>query len=406
MKLTLTNLRSDYKLIYKVQPNTAMRIAALIEFVKIENQCRLPDLKSAKRVKILALCRGLDISLRTLFRWRAAYLKGGIIGIARKRAPGRRAVELSENEQFLVKEMRMKYRWGAEVIQAHLLHDHSIKLSKYRIERFLNFSGLRDKYPCTTKKVRRRPKKEHTRVVKIHNPGEHTQIDTKHQPHLLKDGRKCYVFNFIDHASNWSYKRAYSSLKSTNVVDFMKRLMAECPFQIKRIQSDNGTEYTYKFYKRYADIEKEHPFEKFCKARDIKHKLIPPGMKELQGLVERSHRQDDQELFSRIEPNEVNEFNEYLEEYCEERNKGRRFKKLGWRTADEWLNDYLVVSLATAHNLNMITPKRDEDLLPIFNCEKMPKSSDQVTRLKIVKSANSCNEKEKSDDKIDIKKAS
>ena len=112
----------------------------------------------------------------------------------------------------------------------------------------------------------------------------------------------------------------------------MNRLLFECPFKIKRLQTDNGTEYTYRFYKRYQDIKKEHALEKFCKKKDIAHRLIPPGVKELQGLVERSHRQDDQELFSRIEPLEIDEFNKYLEEYYKERNKGRRFKKLDWRT--------------------------------------------------------------------------
>lgn len=406
MNLTLANLRSDYKLIYKVQPTTATRIAALIEFVKIEQQCRLPDFKSAKRVKVLALCRGLDISLRTLYRWRASYIKGGFVLLTRKKAPGRRAQPLTETEEIFIREMRTKYRWGAEVIQAHLLRDHGIEISKYRIERFLTMSRLREDYPCTTKKVRRRAKRKHTRVVKVLNPGEHTQIDTKHQPNLLKDGRKCYVFNFIDHASNWSYKRAYSSISPKSTIDFMKKLLFECPFQIQRIQSDNGTEYTFKFYKRYADIDKEHPFEAFCRRHNIVHKLIPPGMKELQGLVERSHRQDDQELFFRIEPKEVNDFNDYLEEYCEERNKGRRFKKLNWRSPNEWLNDYRIINLVAAHNLKMITRKRQEDLLPTLKFEVVPKSKGEVTRLKIVKNITNCNEKEKGDDKIDIKKAS
>ena len=84
--------------------------------------------------------------------------------------------------------------------------------------------------------------------------------------------------------------------------------------------------------KRYADIKKDHPLEKFCKSRGNIQKLIPPGEKELQGLVERAHRQDDQELFSRIELYEIEVFNTYLKDYYTERNNGRRLKKLDWLT--------------------------------------------------------------------------
>lgn len=68
--------------------------------------------------------------------------------------------------------------------------------------------------------------------------------------------------------------------------------------------------------------------------------MIPPGEKELQGLVERSHRQDDQELFSRIKPWDLEEFNDELERYYKWRNDSRRFKKLGWESANSWLALY------------------------------------------------------------------
>ena len=91
----------------------------------------------------------------------------------------------------------------------------------------------------------------------------------------------------------------------------MEKLIKICPFTIKRIQSDNGVEFTYK-YVSIADDPKEHPLDKFCTENNIVHKLVPPGEKELQGLVERSHRQDDQELFSRITPETLEEFNKHL----------------------------------------------------------------------------------------------
>lgn len=405
MDLNLSNLRSDYKLIYRVHPEVAVRIATLIEFVKIEMSLRLPHETPAKRIKIIALCQGLDISERTLFRWRAAYLKNGFVGLTFRKAKGKQPQELTDLQKFLIEEMRKQYRWGAEVIQAHLFRDHSVQISKYRIERYLSHSGLREKYPCTTKKVRKKVKKEHTKQVKIYHPGEHTQMDTKHQPHILKDGKKCYVFNFVDHASNWSYKRAYSRISPESTIDFVKKLLLICPFKIQRIQTDNGTEYTYKYYKRHADIIKEHPLEKLLEKYEITQKLIPPGKKELQGLVERAHRQDDQELFSRIEPDEIDEFNSYLEEYYIERNKGRRFKKLNWDTPNEWLKNYKTTQRAIEFGHHYKFIKRDEDLLPIYKIDDVTKPTDQLTKAKNVEELNTSKEKKKSVDKEDIKQA-
>jgi transposase InsO family protein len=391
MTLSLSKLRTDFKSIYKKNPDTSLRLSALIELTKIELNHRNIYPRASKRLQILSLCQGIDISERTLYRWRRAYESGGIFALTRKRAKGRVAQELSLKARNHILDMRTKYRWGSEVIQAHLKHDYGIELTRHKIERYLKTSGLQERYPCTTKKVKRKEKRKHDKKVVVHNPGEHTQIDTKHQPHVLKNKKKCYVFNFIDHASNWSYKRAYASLSPRSTQDFMRRLLKECPFRINRIQSDNGTEYTYRFYKRYMDVEKKHPFEEFCKRHDIVHKLIPPGEKELQGLVERSHRQDDQELFMRVEPFELEEFNKLLHEHCHWRNSSRRFKKLGWLSPNEWLENYLVVSMSLA-----LPSSKNTSLPKSTNGKKTSKDMDELT---------SCKERRKKDDNMISKKA-
>ena len=56
--------------------------------------------------------------------------------------------------------------------------------------------------------------RRHTKKVVVHNPGEHTPMDVKYQTKLLQNKSKAYVYNFIDHASNWSFKRAYSAINT------------------------------------------------------------------------------------------------------------------------------------------------------------------------------------------------
>ena len=341
--INLSKLREDYKSVKKSNLEVADQLLVLIEYEKINLSCRPWRSKSGKRMKVHALCSGAEISLRTLQRWHRRYREGGVYGLARKRANGAQRTEIDGETKQIIRLMRKDYLWGAEVIQAHLKYDHGIEITQYKVNRFLDESGLKKEYPCLPTK-KNRSKRKHTKVVKIHNPGEHTQMDVNHQRHMLE--HKSYVYNFIDHASNWSYKRVYKSASPTSTIDFMKKVTDLCPFNIKCIQTDNGVEFTYKYISKYEDEPREHPLTIFCKKRKIKHRLIPPGEKELNGLVERSHRQDKQELLHRITPKDLDEFNGEIAHYADFRNKRRRFKKLGWKTPHQWLDHFTVYMIA------------------------------------------------------------
>ncbi len=84
------------------------------------------------------------------------------------------------------------------------------------------------------------------------------------------------------------------------------------PFPIKTIQTDNGTEFTYKFI---SETE-QSPMDRFPEQEGIAHVLIPPRTPWHSGKVERSHRNDqryfyDWECFSSADaPNE--KFKEHM----------------------------------------------------------------------------------------------
>ena len=185
--------------------------------------------------------------------------------------------------------------------------------------------------------------KKHNKVVEVLHPGEHTQIDVKYLPeNFLLFNDKGYVYNFIDHASNWSYKKGYTSYGARETIDFINEVITKCPFTIKRCQSDNGSEFTNRFMLKYLGLGvKTHAFDKFCNDNNIRHICIPVGEKELQGLVERSNRQDDQELYSYLGKSAgIRSFNQSLAEYVEWRNEYRGFKKNQWLSPNEYLEKY------------------------------------------------------------------
>ncbi len=355
MILSLEKLRRDYKLYRKKDQEIAARIDILFSYSKFELKYQGPQQQETKVKFIRVFLTSMEISERTIQRWKKDYRERGPDGLGKLKATGRPSVAIRRRIKKIIKAYRKMFRWGSEVIQAHLKIDHNYEVSRHKIEKYLDDSRLRNEYPCTTKKRQKaEKKKKHTKIVVVQNPGQHTQMDVKYQLHLLTNKSSAYVYNFIDHASNWSFKYAYDRINANNTKDFMIRIKWACPFIIDRLQTDNGVEFTSKYLCVSKD-PKEHLLDKFCDENDIDHKLIPPGEKELQGLVERSHRQDDQELFSRIDPKDLKEFNDHLSFFKDERNRKRRFKKLRWKTPDEWLENYLVVNLA----IQMILKEKD-----------------------------------------------
>ncbi len=327
MDLKLTVLRQEVKQFRKNSPRVLKRLLALIELTKFRQKWNRASEQDYDRI-----AARFGASGRTLYRWEAAYKRGRAKALVPGKSPGRKPAVIRGHTAKKIRAWRKLYNWGAEVIQAHLKHDHGIVLSRHKINAYLRKKGLL---------VRRKPKprKKHTRVVQVTNPGQHTQTDVKHLPHLLPSGQKCYVYNFVDHASRWSFKKAYDSYGPSETKDFISCVIDRAPFTISRLQSDNGVEFTNK-YISLCDDPKTHALDELCASHKIRHVLIPPGEKELQGLVERSHRQDDDELYHRVRPRSLDEFNRELAAHCDWRNARRRRKALDWKTTDEWLADY------------------------------------------------------------------
>ena len=327
MDLKLQSLRQEVKQVRKNSPRVLERLLALIELTKFRHKYGRVTESDYER---LASRQG--ISSRTLYRWEEAYEANGVQGLEPGKACGRKPQAIRGHTAQKITQMRKLYNWGAEVIQAHLKHDHQVKLSQYKINRFLRRKGLLIRKKC-------KPRKKHVKVVAVEHPGAHTQMDVKHLPRTLGNGQKCYILNFVDHASKWSFKRAYDSYGPSETRDFMEAVVQAASFAITRLQTDNGVEFTNK-YLSHVDDPKIHALDVFCGSHGIRHVLIPPGEKELQGLVERSHRQDDEELFHRVKAYDLRELNKFLTQHCEWRNGQRRRKAIEWRTSNQFLNDY------------------------------------------------------------------
>lgn len=152
------------------------------------------------------------------------------------------------------------------------------------------------------------PRTNQGRYPELSYPGEKVQIDVKEVPYaclrgaLRQDGKHLYQWTAIDECTRVRFVYGFEEHTPENTVEFLKMLIKVFPFPIKTIQTDNGTEFTYKFI---SETEKS-PMDKFLEKKGIEHVLIPPRTPWHNGKVERSHRNDqryfyDWECFSSVD---------------------------------------------------------------------------------------------------------
>ena len=127
----------------------------------------------------------------------------------------------------------------------------------------------------------------------------------------------------------------------------MNDLYEEVPFPILQIQTDNAVEFTDKFSSKGGLRPTGfHAFDQWCKDREIDHKLIPIGQKEINGKVENSHKFDDREFYSQHGHMTFMSLREAMAEYNKIWNEERPTKTLGWKTPIEVVEESYVRAAA------------------------------------------------------------
>jgi transposase InsO family protein len=173
------------------------------------------------------------------------------------------------------------------------------------------------------------------------------QMDFKYVPQKIR-GRQYYQLSAIDHHSDWRCIRIYDNKGFEALEDFLRDLETEVPFEIMKIQTDNDACFTDKFTseKRFLGPTGYHLLDEWCAERDIEHKLIPVGEKELNGKVENSHKQDDREFFSQnffLDFDDIKRKSLLHESWWNER---RKTKARGWLTPTQAIKRAYIKALA------------------------------------------------------------
>jgi len=285
-----------------------------------------------------AACEYAERKQSTLYRWRADLeATGGRLEAlndkrTNKKIKRKRIVD-PRIEEYIIKTRTKHYRYGKEKLQKDLeelcplwkIKAPSVSTVGRIIKDLKNKNRLPDtvRYSLNGKTGRlseRKPfkkaKKQRRKGYRPKESGDLVEIDTVV---YFINGIKRYIITAIDLKSDFAFSFAYSHLSSSSGRDFMTKLEKAAPFNIKRVQTDNGQEFA-----KY--------FASYLKERNIIHFHIYPRSPKMNAHIERFNRTIKEE-FSNWQRNllayDINRFNREMMDWLLWYNTERRHHSLG-----------------------------------------------------------------------------
>ena len=274
------------------------------------------------------------LSRKTVYKWRKRWDGTAKSLMDQSRRPKSSPKKQTEDEIRLVKRQAKKYKW-----QDHILAYQGA------MER-----GYTRCFGCFTKTVRKlldqkpkrtKRKRKNKPYQRADYPGQKVQVDVKYVPSsCVTDGRKYYQYTAVDECSRWTYRYMYDEHSTESSIQFLHRLVKEAPFQIKRIQTDNGNEWTKQLTSN--DPRNLTSFELGLKAYGIEYQRIRVATPRHNGKVERQHRIDQARFYNSLRMFSLLDGRQQLAEY---QRKSNDYIKgcLGMKSPNQVVEMYLGV---------------------------------------------------------------
>ena len=258
--------------------------------------------------------RRYGVSLSSVKRWSKRYDGTWQSLLEKSHRPYAHPRQHTVAEETLIKAAFSKaffrYGWDGVYVEAKQAGYTRSFGGMYHAAKRMNLGGK-------TKKPKRH--RSSRRYPEILIPGEKVQIDVKEVPYdclkgaAKRDGKRLYQWTAIDECTRIRFVYGYDEHTPENSVDFLRQLRRAFPFKLNVVQTDNGTEFTYK----YISDDTVCPFDDALAEADIEHKLIPPRTPWHNGKVERSHRNDQRYFYNFEKFDDVDELNEKLKAHLE-----------------------------------------------------------------------------------------
>lgn len=237
---------------------------------------RLAIVRYAEEYGFKGTARRFGLDRKTVRTWHRRWVASGPAGLV-PRHPLKRRRRLAEETVQLIEQARRDLQFGAMRTRIWLDRVHRIRVATATIRRICRDLG----YPPVRRTEPRRSR--HPILFSKEHPGECVQIDVKE---VKVAGQKCFQYTAIDDCTRYRVLRLYPRKYHGTSLDFFATVRQTLPFPIRKVQVDNGTEFPLAFALAVQEA-------------GIRLRYIKPRRPEQNGKVERSHRIDEEEFWSR-----------------------------------------------------------------------------------------------------------
>lgn len=275
---------------------------------------------------VRSLCKTFGISKSWFYKWKKRYDPKNLTSL---KSLSRRPKKLSSINWAVVTEVCEWKRLNPRKSQYYLYQEWLKEGRVPPCSPKTTYNWWKRRNLIVTRHRRQRVKSKLFNKAKL--PGELVQIDTKFLP------KKKYQYTAIDVVSKWRYLKVYDKLTQENTIGFVNELLIEARekrINIKLIQTDNGHEF-------------QEGFDEYLKSLNIKLQHTWIHTPDQNGVVERSHRTDEEEFYqeTEIDYSDLEDINTKLKLWLEKYNTKRLHFSLNFLTPEEYLNKVRVSTI-------------------------------------------------------------
>ena len=261
----------------------------------------------AKGRQVAEAARLYRISRTSIYRWQKRY-DGTVESLfERSHRPHSHPRQHTPEELKLVKRV-WSHNKGLGLVCLHMVleDNHGYTRSTCSLNRVMKSLGIGRRKQRKKKYV---PQPYDTPTV----AGERVQIDVKFVPStcLVNGMPKLYQYTAVDEATRIRCRVILDEHSNWNSVRFLHYVRKKFPFEIKCVQTDNGTEFTTALICPGTKSE----FERYLEKEKITHKRIRVATPRHNGKVERVHRMDSERFYAYRKFYSLEDANKQLQRY-------------------------------------------------------------------------------------------
>ena len=289
-------------------------------------------LKYSYKNNVTEASRRFHVCRQAIYEWRAKYDGTWKSLVEKSHRPHHHPNEHTQEEKEMI--LRRYPRYKDDMM---MLWD-SLRKSGYK-RKYASMLRVIHKWvkPEIEKRTARKPKPYERATY----PGQKIQIDVKFVPsYCVANGQKYYQYTAIDECTRFCYREMYDEHSTYSSKDFLMKLIKVCPFPIREVQTDNGTEWTTSLLVK--DPKSKTMFEKALEEMGIIYHRIRVATPRHNGKVERQHRTDEKRFYKKMRMYSLEDGREQLRKYNKRSNNIPKVC-LNFRTPNEVLDDYLSI---------------------------------------------------------------